>query len=64
MKWHKCPHCDFKTKQNANLKQHLADKYDIGVKWHNCPYCNYKAKHKSDITMHLTAKNHIHDIKR
>lgn len=46
-----CPECG---KLVTKLKQHLADKHDIGVQWFQCSQCPYKAKQQVHLTTHLS----------
>ena len=48
----KCDQCDYKTKNNSDLKRHKSAIHDIDVKWYLCDQCDYKAKTNSDLKRH------------
>ena len=48
-------------KQKSRIKQHKADKHNIGLTWYNCDIdgCDHKCKHKGNLKQH---KADVHDI--
>ena len=57
--WKYCSECEFKCKQNCNLKDHKTNKHDIDVVWKYCDLCEFKTKKKMILKLHKIDK---HDI--
>ena len=52
-----CQLCDYVAKRKSKLRDHMANKHDIGVKWHHCTMCSYKCKLKSNLKIHMLYKH-------
>ncbi|KAB7502958.1 Zinc finger protein [Armadillidium nasatum] len=48
--WHKCPHCEFRTKKSQYFKRHMP-KHSIFK--YKCEFCNYKTHRKAFFATHL-----------
>jgi len=41
---HKCPHCEYKSKEIIDLKRHINNKHNLNPKIHSCPLCILNTK--------------------
>ena len=59
VRWFACSMCEFRSKQKANPKRHMACIHGVDVKWFPCSMCDYRAKQKQNLKTHMAS---THDV--
>jgi len=54
-----CDLCNYKCKENWEIKRHKRNKHNIDVNWIYCDLCDYKAKNNSHLKSHKSNKHNI-----